>query len=973
MNKTEIKVIFGDTNRHPFHDAFIAILHKTNKRMMKLSTTVVRATLSFLLVFMSLVFVTAQTTITGTVVNQETDAPIEGAVIHLMNQSAVTDAFGVFEMKATAAGPNSIQIESVGFQTLDVAVDMTKTTIDLGVLKMAYADDNQELTDELIPTITLSNDDLDGDDGGAKNISGVLSASRDVFQSAAAFTFGASARFRIRGYDAQYTNIFLNGTPINNMENGRVAFSHFGGLNDVMRNRTGTIGLAASTFDFGGIGGSSNIDTRARNHRKQVRVSYALANRGYTNRLMATYGTGMMPSGWAVSLAASRRWAEEGYVDGTFYDAYSYFLSVDRKLTDKSILNLSVLGAPVKRGKLSGATQEAYDLAGSNFYNANWGYQEGEKRNARVRDEHQPMAILRHDWEINDKMNLATILSYQTGHTGNTALDWYNASDPRPNYYRYLPSFYDTDQADQIAQLWATDVNTRQIDWDELYQVNYNSFQTVEDANGIEGNTVSGLRSQYIVEDRRTDITRRNFNTILEIFPTDRLTIQTGVSYNSQTTENYKLVDDLLGGDFYMNVDRFAEFDSTGAFTLNNIEIPNQILEEGDRWGYDYNWEIRKARAWTQFNFSFPKVDFFVAGEVGQVNFWRDGQVANGKFPEESKGESEKQDFSDWSAKGGVTYKINGRNYLLFNGLYQKRAPYVRDAFLSPRTRNQLVNNLQQETVKSIEGGYMMKAPNLKVRAIGYFSQFENQLFNRSLFLDRILRIGGSGGETLRGFVNYVMTDVNTQHAGVELAVETKITSALSFNAVAAIGQYIYTNRPTAEVYLDQLAEPLRSRTVYIDNYSVAGSPNEAYSAGFRYQGKKFWFVNIDFNFFPGAYLDFYPERRTIAAVAYSDDPQVIQDVVTPDSELWNSIIDQERLDEAFTVNLFAGKSWKLSNGHFVYLNLSVNNLLNNKDFRTGGYEQFRFDFEGKDTSRFPNNYFYSYGTNFFASITYKM
>lgn len=941
--------------------------------MTQTSNFVIKFTLALLLLTcLPFISATAQTIVTGSVIDERTNEPLPGVEVRVSSAKAITNALGVFEVRINiGAGQTALlKVVSDGFDPLEQTIKPDGSGyLDVGTLNLDPSGSiDQSITDELIPTITLNSDELGG--GGVQNISGVLSSSRDAFTSAAAFVFGP-ARFNIRGYDAQYTTVLLNGLPMNDLETGRVFWNNWGGLNDVMRNRTNTIGLDASTFAYGGVGGASTIDTRASTQRKQLRVSYALSNRTYRNRVMATYNTGRLPSGWAVSLSASRRWADEGYVEGTFYDAYSYFLSVDKELGESSSLNLTAFGAPIRRGKISGATQEIYDLAGTNFYNANWGYQDGKKRNARVQDVHQPVVMLRHDWDINDKLKLTSTLGGKTGRTGNSALDWYEGADPRPQYYRYLPSFYGPEQGDQIAALWRTDPTVSQINWDQLYQTNYNSFATVEDANGITGNTVSGLRSQYVIEDRRTDVHMAAFNSVLEAFLSDRTTLQVGVLYNRQRTDNFKEIEDLLGGDFYLNVDRFAEFDSSGVFVQNNLDVPNQILREGDRWGYDYEYHMQNINAWAQLNVNLPRVDLFAAVSGGSNQFWRVGNLANGKFPTTSAGESAKSTFSELGLKGGATYKVDGRNYLLFNAAYQTRAPYVRDGFTSPRTRNQLVDDLTQEKVTSIEGGYLMKSPGLQIRAIGYLTQFKDQIFNRSLFLDNAIR-NESG--TTGGFVNYIMRDINTQHAGVELAVDVKITPALRASAVAAIGQYIYTSRPQATFYLDQLAEEVRTSTIYIDNYSVPGAPNEAYTFSLNYRApKRYWFANVNFNYFGGTWLDFYPERRTITAVSnVNGDPDFIQNVVNPDSPEWNAIIDQERTPAAFTMDMFAGKSWKVFDDYFIYLNVGVSNVLDKQDFRTGGYEQFRFDFEGKDANRFPPNYFYSFGRNYFINLTFR-
>lgn len=211
------------------------------------------------------------------------------------------------------------------------------------------------VTDEdRIPTVTLSGDDDEAELAG-QNVSGVLSASRDPFINAAAFNL-SSGGFEIRGYDAEAL-VYLNGVFVNNFETGQVFFGAWGGLNDVTRSRESTTDLMPSPYAFGGLGGATSIDTRASEQRKQVRLSYLFSNRAYAGRAMATWSTGMMKNGWAVSLSGSKRWAEEGYVPGTFYNAYSYFGSVDKKLNDRHLLNLTILGTPSKRGGASPSVQ----------------------------------------------------------------------------------------------------------------------------------------------------------------------------------------------------------------------------------------------------------------------------------------------------------------------------------------------------------------------------------------------------------------------------------------------------------------------------------------------------------------------------------------------------------------------------------------------------------------------------------------
>ncbi len=929
-------------------------------------------TVAYLLALCPLLLSAQTKIIRGVVESARTEEKLPGVEVRLpAGNRTTTDAVGAFLLETSLPGGKVlVTFEGDGYQSLDQEIDLTgQEEIDMGVIALRPEENIDQIgAEDLIPIITLSVNDLESE--GAQNISGVLTASRDVFVSTAAFVFGP-ARFRIRGLDSEYTTILMNGIPVNDPESGRVFWSNWGGLNDVTRYRDNSIGLGAVSYAFGNVGGASSFDTRAGTQRKQLRLTYSLANRTYRNRVMATYSSGQLQGGWAISASGSRRWAEEGYQPGTFYDAWAYFLSVDKKLGSNHTLNLTTFGAPIRRGRSTAATEEMYDLAGTNYYNPNWGFQNGEKRNARVGNTHQPMAILRHDWEISKKTTLMTAAAYQFGRNGSTALDWYDARDPRPDYYRRLPSFIDNEQAAAVEQVLRESEAARQIDWDQIYAANRNSFATIENADGIDGNTVSGLRAQYIIEDRRFDDQRYVFNTVLESILSDQVTLNGGASYIWHKGSNFKVVDDLLGADFYVDIDKFAEFDSTAnnAFIQNDIDTPNRILREGDRWGYDYDIHVRKAAAWFQTDLTFPRIDLFFAGNAGNTTFWRFGNVRNGKFPDNSGGESERQNFFEYGAKAGLTYKIDGRNYLMLNGGYISQAPSTRDAYVSPRTRHDAVQGLETRKVLSLEGGYLLQAPYAKARVMGYFTQFNDLLWNRSFYLDNaIITDDGTRG----GFVNYIMPGISTRHLGLELAAEVQIAPGLKVNGVAAIGEYTYRNRPEVTIFLDNVAEQLSEQQVFIENFYLSGTPQTAYSVGLNYRSKQFWFANLNFNYFDNVWIDFNPARRTVEAVSFVQDPQFQEQTVDPESQLWRDIIEQEKAPSAFTVDFFGGKSFKLGKV-FLYLNVGVSNILDNQDFVTGGYEQLRFDFEDKDVDQFPNRLFYSFGRNYFVNLSFRI
>ncbi len=906
-------------------------------------------------------FCFAQYSIKGNLIDSATKIAANGVVVSLADTDffTVSDEKGTFELFGVPEGAYVLHFSAEQYVLLKMDITVKGQNLNLKDIELVVREESAELDnrEEFIPTITLSDEDLEQDIDN-QNISGILSASRDVFISAAAFTFGPM-RFRIRGYDSENTEILINNIPMNDLESGRIFWSAWGGLNDVTRNRDTDIGLGAIPYTFGSIGGATAFDTRASVQRKQVRVSTSLSNRAYRYRWMATYSTGVLPSGWAFSFSGSRRWADEGYIPGTFYDAYAYFLSVDRKLGKDHELNLTAFGTPSRRGRSGASVQEMYDLATTNYYNPYWGFQNGEKRNSRVADRHEPMFILRHDWAINSRANLITSVAYQFGHNGSTALDWFDVNDPRPDYYRDLPSFFLGDGREEAAALRLAQLNSgeenRQIKWDELYDINRNSLLTTKFAGLLTDQTFQGKWSQSIIEDRRYDNTRFNFYSNYQHVLSDELTVYFGASYQRQKVDSYKLVEDLLGGDFYVNVDKFILGDSTASSQAVQYDLENSdnILGEGDRWGYNYESHIHKGKGWLQMLLTLRKIDAFLGANFSNTQFWRVGKFRNGSFPSSSLGKSEVESFSNFGLKGGLTYKINGRQYFYANGLYTTRAPFMRNAYVSPRTRDQIVPGLTSETIYSGEAGYILRSPNAKARATAYYSRFQDQV--------EIVRFYN---DLNREFGNYVMSGVGQRHVGAELAIETKLNPIWSLSAVAALGEYVFDERSTGNIYLDDeetLTQGSRSFTIYSKDFYVSGTPQQAYTFGINYRSPNYWFANLNFNYFDIIWIDFSPVRQTVEAVINLE----------PESDQFRQIIAQENTGGAFTVDFFGGASFKMGK-HFIYVNAGVNNILDKQDFRTGGYEQLRFDVRDRDVNAFPSKYYYSYGLNYFVNVSYR-
>ena len=794
-----------------------------------------------------------------------------------------------------------------------------------------------------------------------QNVSSLLQSSRDVYARTAGFNFSA-ARFSFRGYSSENTQMNLGGMPGNDPESGWATWNFWGGLNDVTRYPEISTGISASTHQFGGVGGSSYVDLKASSQRSGSRFSYALTNRSYDNRLMFTHNTGVLKNGWSFSGSLSSRWANggEGYVEGTPYSNVAYFLSVGKKLNDNHELNFALFGSPSVQGRRGIATQEVYDLTGNNFYNSYWGYQTdaktGElvKRNARVRNNHKPYMVLSDNWKINEKSKLTTSAYAIVGTTSTSNVNWNNAADPRPDYYKNLPSYFRLrgDEAGALAaeDAWANDVYTSQLDWDAMYFANAKNLHTVDNANGT-GTSLTGNRSKYILEDERVDPSQFGLDLIYENKLSDKLYLTAGAKGESYTSRNYKKMKDLLGGDYWLDVDQFAERDfADPAIAQNDIATPNKIVKVGDVFGYDYKMHVNTMSVFAQVDYKTKKVDTYLGVQETETSFWREGALANGKFPVESIGNSQKYSYSNYAIKAGATYKINGRHYIQVNGEHATRAPFSRAAFISPKTRDQVVQNLTSTKILSGDVNYLIRYQNFKVKATGFYTKMDDQIWARSFYHDEYL-----------SFVNYSMTGVDQLFTGVELGFEAKIAKAWELTGAFTKAQYLFTSRPTATITTDNSQELIaQDKLIYLKNYHVGGMPETAASIGLTYNAPKFWYVGANISYFADIYLSPNPDRRTVEAIDgyLGGDPQI------------SGIIDQEKLDNDYSINIHGGKSFKIKkNNSFIRLNLMVNNVLNNKDFVTGGFEQLRYD--SQNINKFPSKYGYMYGRSYFLMVSY--
>jgi len=921
-----------------------------------------RLLLGILFLIQTMVVFGQEASLQGKVIDSKTLKPLQNVVLTIesTNQSKVSNVSGVFKFDKVPSGNHSLIVTYTGYTTQVFQLELTEgELLDLGTVVI----EEDITTEKQLSLITITESDLGDDNSGSESTSGLLQASRDVFQQAAAFNWG-QARFRVRGLDNEYGVTMINGLTMNKLYDGRPQWSNWGGLNDATRNQEFSMGTAPSDYTFGNILGTQEINTRASFYRPGNRVTFSGTNTNYSWRAMATHASGFNSKGWAYTLSASRRWAQEGHFEGTDYSANSLFASVEKRFNDKHSLNLTSIFAQNSRGKSSPNTQEVTDLMGYK-YNSYWGYQDGKKRNSRDKDIQEPMMILSHYWKFNENNRLNTNVSYQTGSIGNSRIDFTNGNNPDPTYYRNLPSYFlntftdDVWTPNQAGADTAKDffLNNSQIDWNAMYIANQNS-------------SFPG-RSIYALYEDRTDDDQFSANSILTSSLSDNVSLNAGVSFKKLKSHNYQNLLDLMGGSYYLDIDQFYVGDASQS-DLNN---PNRQVGEGDTYGYNYNLNATVADAFTQFKFTYNKVDFYLAQSFSRTEYHREGLYRNGIYANNSYGDSDKVNFENFGFKGGLTYKITGRHLLSFNGGYLTKAPNLRNTFSNARLNNNYTPDLESENIMSMDASYIIRAPKLKARLTGFMTKIQNTREISFYYAENISDVVGDED----AFISEIVTGINKKNIGVELGIEYQITSTIKATGAASYGQYIYDNNPNLYINDDAQASATNTNPLtsygksYLDGYKQAGMPQQAYSLGLEYRSPKFWWIGANVNYLADSYIDVSNVLRTDNFTL--DNSGISFDGA--DEETVRSLLKQEKFDSFTLVNLIGGKSWRISkkNRNTVGFFASINNVFD-IEYKTGGFEQSRkatFPDLQQDlvsgTRTFGPKYFYGYGRTYFLNF----
>ena len=798
---------------------------------------------------------------------------------------------------------------------------------------------------------TFTESQLGEDDDMSQNVT-IVNSNSNIYANEVGYLW-SPVRFRYRAFNQKYNDVYINGALMNDAESGQFRYSQVGGLNNQTRSGEYSLPFEANNFSMPSMGGANNYNFRPSAMPIGNKAALSVANRNYTLRGMYSYSSGLNDKGWAVAAALTYRWADRGYVEGTFYNSLSYFLGIE-KVTGNHSISFVTWGNPTERASQGASTDEMYWIANDRYYNPYWGYQNGKKRNSRVINDFAPTALLTWDWKINDDMKLTTSLTGKYSMYKSTKLNYNNSDNPQPDYWKVLPSSYfnvwnEDDNSYRTESAWDAWNNAynwlslskvnRQIDFDRLYAANVSASQ-------------QGADAMYYIQAKHNNQLDFKLSSTLDMKLDDRQKLVMGMNLGTTKGMHYQTMDDMLGATQFHNINYYAlgKYDINSEQVQYDLNNPNAKVGDGDRFGYDYNILVDRADFWTTYSATLSRMLAFVSARVGGTQMQRDGKMRNGLAKDNSYGKSGTARFLDGGGKIGLSFNLGMGNIIQLGAGYELRTPTAYTAFASPEINNDFVANLKNEKVLSAELGYSLNTSWVRANVNAYYSRIKDATEWQCFYFDNA-----------NSFSYVSLTGVEKEYYGVEYGLKFKITSAFSIQAVGTVSEAKYANDANVR-YMLSTSGDYGNDICHLKGVREASTPLLAQSLTLSYSNKG-WFIDLTGNYYDHIYLS--------PSVYYRYD-----EICEHDND-GNAIVpDQLEGNGGFMLDASIGKLIRLKKGQ-LSINLTLTNILNNRDICTGGYEQSRSDLTSSGNSRgyvFSMNpkKFYAYGTNGMLNFTYR-
>jgi outer membrane receptor protein involved in Fe transport len=748
--------------------------------------------------FFASVTIFGQTKLTGTVVDSSNEAlPGASVLVKGTSNGTSTDFDGKFMLTAkTSSG--TLVISFVGYATKEVSFSSSNTNLgtitlreDTSTLDEIILTANSFAIDRKTPVAvsTIKAADIERK-LGTQEFPEILKSTPGVYATKSGGGFG-DGRINLRGFNSQNIAVMINGVPVNDMENGRVYWSNWAGLADVTSAMQVQRGLGASKVAVPSIGGTINIMSKTTDVNKGGNITMSTGNDGY-QKYGFTLSTGLMDNDFAATVSFAKI-SGEGYVDGTQFNGYNYFVNFSKNLNDSHKISFTAFGAPQRHGQRQNrSTIARYRNSESGIkFNPDWGYKNGQVVHVEDNFYHKSQTSLNHYWTISDKSSLSTAFyaSYGTGGGGGTAgsnRDLFNVrigGDDQP--------------------------------------INLDNIVAINGSNGA-------LGSEAILRASRND---HSWYGVLSTYKTainENLDFLAGLDFRTYTGKHFREVTDLLGGQYYLD--------------NSDMNNPNATLSVGDKFSYFNDGEVGWQGGFMQLEYDKDKVSAFASFALSNTSYKRVDYFQY--TPNDPNRTSDKFNFFGYSIKGGINYRMDDNHNLFFNtGYFEKAAEF---GAVFTRYNNTDVNpDAENQKIFSLELGYGYRSEKFNANVNLYRTSWKDRTFTRGL--------RDAAGDDFTANI----LGVNALHQGLEIDFNYRYSDNLSFTGMLSLGDWNWANDILDTKVFDSAQNQVATVDLLIKDLKVADAAQTTAALGMLYKFWDKTSITVDYNYFGNLYADF--------------------------------------------------------------------------------------------------------------------
>ncbi|HRZ98283.1 MAG TPA: TonB-dependent receptor, partial [Paludibacter sp.] len=301
-------------------------------------------------VLFSTTFTFAQHLIKGKVTDGN-GIPLQGASVFIKSENAgkITDKEGVFIFDGLTKLRYTIEISYVGFEPAVIQATTDREVI----IKLSHKSYN---INEITVTSLRANNrsavaysDVQKEDIEQRNLGQdipyLLALTPSFITTSDAGTGIGYTGFRIRGTDANRTNITVNDVPLNDAESHGTFFVNMPDFASSLSSVQVQRGVGTSTNGAAAFGASINMQTEGLNAKPYGEISSTIGSFN-TNKNTLKAGTGLINNRFAFDARLSNI-TSDGYIDRAWVDMKSYYFSAGY-FAEKTTLKFLTFGGAEK-------------------------------------------------------------------------------------------------------------------------------------------------------------------------------------------------------------------------------------------------------------------------------------------------------------------------------------------------------------------------------------------------------------------------------------------------------------------------------------------------------------------------------------------------------------------------------------------------------------------------------------------------